>query len=226
MVRCSKKAKAVAAALPGLLKNLNRDRVSATGILIVVRGLAPVGLRSSPEMENAVYLLDRGGCCWGGFATQRGQAPSPQVIGVSATAHNRDVILGPAAVRYELAAFSLRGCPEGDFLELVETVGLATLGAQQFAALASRRHRWQRAEPRGDVTLDFRLQRPVHPLVGAVRVFGLGVQHGGVGPAGSAFLGNSRGNRLFLVDQAVDLIRPGAGGDHAFVLEVTHLHGG
>ncbi|MNF83224.1 hypothetical protein D3C84_655440 [compost metagenome] len=57
-------------------------------------------------------------------------------------------------------------------------------------------------------------------------MLGLGVQHGGVGPTGGAFFRDGRGDWLLLVHQAVDLIRPGTGGDHAFVLEVAHLHGG
>jgi len=37
-------------------------------------GLAPVRLRSSRKPVDSVYLKE----CRGGFATQRGQAPSPQ----------------------------------------------------------------------------------------------------------------------------------------------------
>ena len=57
-------------------------------------------------------------------------------------------------------------------------------------------------------------------------MLGLGVQHGGVGPAGDAFLGEHGGDGLAFGLQGVGLVRPGAGGDHAFVLEVAHLHGG
>ena len=38
--------------------------------------------------------------------------------------------------------------------------------------------------------------------------------------------GNDRGDRLLLGLQQVDLERPGAGGDHAFVLEVVDLDEG
>jgi len=41
----------------------------------VARGLAPVRLRSSRKPDNSVYLKN----AEGRFATQRGQAPSPQV---------------------------------------------------------------------------------------------------------------------------------------------------
>ncbi|MNN84853.1 hypothetical protein D3C81_2020620 [compost metagenome] len=57
-------------------------------------------------------------------------------------------------------------------------------------------------------------------------MLGLGVQHGGISPTRSAFFRNGRSYRLFLVHQAVDLIRPGAGGDHALIFEVAHLHRG
>ena len=56
-------------------------------------------------------------------------------------------------------------------------------------------------------------------------MLGLGVQHGGVRPARCTFLGNNRGNRLFLRHQAIDHVAPGAGRHDAFVLEVAHLHG-
>ena len=52
------------------------------------------------------------------------------------------------------------------------------------------------------------------------------MHHGGVGPTGGAFFRDGRRDRLFLVHQTVDLIRPGTGRDHAFVLEVAHLYGG
>ncbi|MCY1430183.1 hypothetical protein D9M71_461240 [compost metagenome] len=55
---------------------------------------------------------------------------------------------------------------------------------------------------------------------------GFGVQHGGVGPAGDAFFRERGGDWLAFGFQRVGLVRPGAGGGHAFVLEVTHLHGG
>ena len=108
---------------------------------------------------------------------------------------------------------------------MVEAIGLAAFSPQQLAFLARRRDRRQRTEPGRDIALDLGLQRPVHPLVGAVRVLGIGVQHGGVGPAGDAFLRNGRSHRLLVRLQAVDHIAPGTGGGDAFVLEVTHLHG-
>jgi hypothetical protein len=73
----------------------------------------------------------------------RGKGSSTELLPGLAAAHDRDVVLGPAAIRHKLAAFSLRGFPEGDLVELVETVGLATFSAEQFALLARRRHRWQ-----------------------------------------------------------------------------------
>ena len=76
------------------------------------------------------------------------------------------------------------------------------------------------------VALHLRGQRVLHPHVGAVRVRGIGVQHGGVGPAGGAFLRDGRGDRLLVGLQQVHLERPGAGGDDAFVLEVVDLDEG
>ena len=38
----------------------------------VVRGFIPVRLRSSRKPYTAVYLTDRGGWFWGGYAAQRG----------------------------------------------------------------------------------------------------------------------------------------------------------
>ena len=55
---------------------------------------------------------------------------------------------------------------------------------------------------------------------------GVRFHHGGVGPAGDAFFGNGRGDRLLGGDQRVYLIWPRAGGDHALVLEVVDLDGG
>ena len=52
------------------------------------------------------------------------------------------------------------------------------------------------------------------------------MHHGRVGPAGRAFRGNGRGDRLLLALQEVDLVGPGARGDDALVLEVVGLHGG
>ncbi|MGX1183987.1 hypothetical protein AB7M29_001666 [Pseudomonas sp. F-14 TE3623] len=46
--------------------------------LPVVRGLAPVRLRSSREPGFAVDLMKSGDRFWGCCATQRGQAPSPR----------------------------------------------------------------------------------------------------------------------------------------------------
>ena len=52
---------------------------------------------------------------------------------------------------------------------------------------------------------------------------GVGLHHGGVGPAGGAFLGDGGGDRLLGGHQRVDLEGPGRGSDDALVLEVVHL---
>src|SRR6185436_5296538 len=108
------------------------------------------------------------------------------------TAHDGYVVADPAAVRH--AALDVRGAlgfrraPELDLLEILEAVGLATLGAQQRVALAGLRHHRVGAEPGGDVTLHLRRDRPLEPGVGAVRIVRTGREHGGVRPArGSLF---------------------------------------
>ena len=50
-----------------------------------------------------------------------------------------------------------------------------------------------------------------------------GMQHGRVCPAGRTFFREDRGDRQLFGLQQVDLERPGAGGDDAFVLEVVDL---
>lgn len=52
------------------------------------------------------------------------------------------------------------------------------------------------------------------------------MQHGGVRPAGHALFREHGGDRLPFALQGVGLIRPGAGGHHAFVFKVAHLHRG
>ncbi len=54
----------------------------------------------------------------------------------------------------------------------------------------------------------------------------IGVQHGGVGPAGDAFFREGRGDLGAFGLHQVDLERPGAGSDDAFVLEVVDLDHG
>jgi len=46
----------------------------------VARELAPARVRSSRNFIDAVILPARCRLIWGGFATQREQAPSPQVF--------------------------------------------------------------------------------------------------------------------------------------------------
>ncbi|KKA08556.1 hypothetical protein VP02_07640 [Pseudomonas ogarae] len=48
------------------------------GFAFVARELAPARLRSSRKPVAAVCLEDHVRSIWGGFATQREQAPSPQ----------------------------------------------------------------------------------------------------------------------------------------------------
>src|SRR5450830_2093733 len=133
MVRCSKKARVVAAARPGLLKKQNICECGQCG-----RGGATI--RLAPDNSVSVDRFNPD-------TPLSGASPLPQgiyaVCKVLPAAHDRDVILGPAAVRHELASFSLRGFPEGDLVELVEAVGLAPFGAQQFTFLTGRRHRRQ-----------------------------------------------------------------------------------
>jgi len=43
--------------------------------------LLPLGGAAVAGPAHAVYLKERGGRFWGGFATQREQAPSPQGAG-------------------------------------------------------------------------------------------------------------------------------------------------
>ena len=53
-------------------------------------------------------------------------------------------------------------------------------------AAGTRRHR---AEPRREVALELRIERMLQPHVGAVRMRGVGMHHGRVGPAGRTLLG-------------------------------------
>ncbi|CCJ98074.1 hypothetical protein BN130_608 [Cronobacter malonaticus 507] len=57
-------------------------------------------------------------------------------------------------------------------------------------------------------------------------MFRVGVQHGGVGPAGHALFWKDSGDGLAFVFQRVGLVRPGAGGHDALVFEIAHLNGG
>ena len=57
-------------------------------------------------------------------------------------------------------------------------------------------------------------------------MFSIAVQHSGIRPAGNALFRKNGGNRLAFRFQTVGLIGPGAGGHHAFVFKIAHLHGG
>ena len=52
------------------------------------------------------------------------------------TAHNRNVILGPAAIGNKFPAFRYRRFPERDFGKFVVTIGLAAFVPQQRAGFA------------------------------------------------------------------------------------------
>ena len=129
-------------------------------------------------------------------------------------------------IRHAFAlAFALadRRAPEGDLVEVIVAVGRATLVGQERIALAGGRNRGNGAEPGGSVPLHLGGKRMLHPHIGAVRMLAFGVQHGRVGPARHALFRESRGDRLLFRLHQVDLERPGAGGDDAFVLEVVDL---
>jgi len=138
----------------------------------------------------------------------RGVAQRPMLR--SAAAHHGDIVRRPAAIGHAgaLAAGSLRRAPEVDLVELVEAIGGAALVAEQAVALAGGGHGRHRAEPRGNVTLHLGVERPLHPLVGAVRVLGIGREHGRVGPARGAFDRHDARDRLLVGLQRVDLERP------------------
>ena len=123
-------------------------------------------------------------------------------------------------------ALGLRGFPELDFVQVVKAVDLAEVAATGGFGLARRGCNRHGAKPLGQGSLQLVTQLVFHPLVGAVHVLGIGVQHGGVGPAGCTFLGNHRGNRLLLALERIHHKAPGAGSGNAFALEVVHLHGG
>src|SRR6185436_15986232 len=94
----------------------------------------------------------------------------------SATALYGDVVRCPLAVRNARtlrSARSFRRAPELDLVEQLDAVGLATFSAEQLVILASSRHCGQRTEPRGNVALHLRRDRPRQPLVRAVRMLGL-----------------------------------------------------
>src|SRR6478672_3005692 len=71
-------------------------------------------------------------------------------------AEDGDVVLCPLRVGYagaRLFAFGRWRTPEPDLPKIVEPVGGAARIGQERIALAGRRHRRHRAEPRGEVTL-------------------------------------------------------------------------
>src|SRR4051812_22748071 len=98
----------------------------------------------------------------------------------------------PLRVRHTFAALAeavgRRGLPERDLVEVLDAVRLATRGPEQVAALTGTRHDRNRAEPCRRTGLRSVAQRPLHPLVRAVRVRRVGAQHRRVGPTGRTLL--------------------------------------
>src|SRR5688572_26455571 len=117
----------------------------------------------------------------------------------------------PVAVGHAFApaaAIAHRGLPEVDALEVLDAVGLAArLGKERIGA--GRRDRRNAAEPSCRARLGIVRERLVEPHIGAIRMRRLGMHHGGIGPAGGAFL-RHRGADLDLAAgaQRVDLVWP------------------
>src|SRR5262245_35710080 len=148
---------------------------------------------------------------------------------VALLAEDGNVVFGPLRVGHALAlllAFGRRRAPEPNLVEIVVAVGGAAGISQKLIALAGRWHRWHRAEPGGEIALQFRIQGMLEPLIGTVGILRVDMHHRGVGPPCCPFRRDSRGDRLLLRTEEIDLERPGRGSDHALVLEVVDLDHG
>eukprot|EP01136_Pigoraptor_vietnamica_P024785 Opistho-1_new@78113 len=157
--------------------------------------------------------------------------PEPRVHPPSAAADDPDVIRHPAVIGhagpFALAAIRHRRGPEPDLVEVIQAVRRAALGGLHTAPVgAGRRNRRVRAEPDREVRLQVRRKLVVEPLVGAVRVLAVDVQHRGIGPTRRALLRDGRGDGLAIGFQQVDLERPRPRGDDTFVLEIVDLDEG
>src|SRR6185295_13989969 len=102
---------------------------------------------------------------------------------------------------------SLRRTPELDLVEQLDAVGLAAFRTQQLVVLAGGRYCRQRTEPRGDIALHLRRDGPGEPLVCAVRMLGLRMHHGGIGPTCGTFCGEDARDGLLRTLQRVHLER-------------------
>src|SRR3990172_12325599 len=91
------------------------------------------------------------------------------------SANDSDIGVDPFTIRDTIpgavAALCSRRAPEPDGVEIFETVGCTARIGQQIVTLASCRHGRDRAEPGCQVALQFRVERPFHPLLGAVLVW-------------------------------------------------------
>src|SRR6516162_2139267 len=77
-------------------------------------------------------------------------------------AQDGDVVLGPLRIGHAgalLLALPRRRAPEPDLLEVLRAVGDAAGIRQKRIALAGRRYRRDRSEPRGHIALHLRVQR-------------------------------------------------------------------
>ena len=142
--------------------------------------------------------------------------------------HHRDVVGRPAAVR-NAASSCVAHLASGVRQNLILSKLSMPLVLQPSAPSSSlfcagRGHDRHRAEPCSDVALHLRTDRPLEPLVGAVRMLGVRVHHRRVRPPGRALGRHGARDRLLVRDQRVDLERPRAGCDHALVRHVLHLH--
>ena len=136
-------------------------------------------------------------------------------------ADDRDVVRDPAAVRARTCP-ATRTSASGVRQNLILSKFSMPLVLQPSApssSLFSQAAGTAGTEPNHAATspCTFGVMRPLHPLVGAVRMLGLRVQHGGVGPTGGAFGRHGARDRLLVRDQRVHLERPRARGDDAFV---------
>src|SRR5436190_24356154 len=73
--------------------------------------------------------------------------------------NNRCELFCPAIIGHTIGlSVTTRGnrsLPEINLVEIIETIGLATFGAEQITGGTSRRHSWVGTKPRSHITLHF-----------------------------------------------------------------------
>ena len=104
-----------------------------------------------------------------------------------APAYHGDVTTCPIGIRNAdittvITAGGNGRLPELDLFEVFKTIDLATFVSQQFITCASGWSHRDRAKPSSDITLHFRINRVFDPLVGAIGMGRVDMQHGGVRP--------------------------------------------